>query len=119
MNGLHIPKMAETARYTEEMMRNDVKRDVAFFREIMHGHIERMRVKTRTFYIQNGGSNMASVFIETIEASRKFGRDPSALQDALDNAKTALLNLDAVAENELTEITHCFDAILKGYEEVR
>lgn len=111
--------MAEAARYTEEMMRSDVRRDVAFFREIMHGHVERMRLKTRTYYLQNGGSNMSAAFIETMEASRKFGRDPSALQDALDNAKAALLNLDTVAENELTEITQCFEAVLKGYEDVR
>jgi len=111
--------MAEVARYTEEMMQSDMKRDFEFMTYLMKSEVNRMRQKMENNLFKVSYMNWSEGYQDLMELSRRFGRDTSRLQAALDCVKDSLDNLKLIAESDLLGLQLSMDEKLKSLEDVR
>ncbi len=106
------------ARYTDERMQMDMKRDLAFFQELLNRELGSIREKM-DLGAQFARQEARTGYNLCMEVSRRAGRDPGKLQEALDAVRQSLADLDEAADSEIAGIRQALLQRLGPCDDVR
>lgn len=110
--------MSEGVSYTEEQLEIDMREQARFFKDMFSREILRIRTHIITDY-RMPRQGWEAPFLDIIELCKKTGKNPAALQEAIDRAQNSLRLLDSAAEEEISDL-HCrINAMLKNADNVR